>query len=442
MATATTYAITATRAARPELMPGNLRLHRSVGAGGANARAEVVQVQGALNGIPPALGGPETALAPDGVAGSRTVAAIRGFQSGWLDLVDGRLDPGGPTLQCLNAALGVPTARAAGDLPARATGRCALAWAALGGAVVGASGIAAARAVAARGPAPRSDPVILDIIRAMNRLDDLRDNVLFGVEMTVKAGVRMAERAFDYANLLVTPSRGLPGWNSREAPGRLAFLLLAKHFHLSEAEPTAALAAATRVLEVARRIQLRTVSRRGAFGVLFDQSDRYVATFRRMPHTWGAAAYNVVLGAADVPPRPSGQQLPSFLPAARAERTDRIYLTPLWDLGDSIWKQVALIHELAHYVGGVTPGIDDHAYADQAHYPGLPRAVRLRNTDCYALFLAERYHGTVNAARARGIDQTRMGNAPFVAADGEIILAEASGPQDPFAFPCGFPTRR
>jgi hypothetical protein len=298
--------------------------------------------------------------------------------------------------------------------------------------VIAASGFAAIRAAPAAPGAPRRDPLVLDIVRAMIRLDDLRDNVLFGVEMAMKAAVRMAERAFDYANLLVTPSRGLPGWNNREAANRLAFLLLAKHFHLSEAQPDRALAAATRVLEVARRIHLRTISRRGAFGVLYDQSDRYVANFRLRAADGDAAAYNVTLGGADRPAPPSNA----------VDRTDRIYLTPLWDKGDSTWKQLALIHELAHFVGGISPGIDDHAYAFQAHYTGLVPSLRLRNTDCHVLYLAERYHGTVAAARGRGIDPTKMGNFPFVEAGGGVVLPDPPAGKDPFAFPCGFPLKK
>jgi hypothetical protein len=432
MQQATVYAVTATRRSRADLLPGRLRLARSVGAGGANARSEVAAIQSALNGIPGSLAGPEPPLATDGLIGPKTLAAIRGFQAGWLDVRDGRIDPGGPTLACLNAAVGAPSARAPGDLPARATGPAARAWGALGSAVIGATGFAALRAAPGALPgAPRRDPLILDIIRAMVRLDDLRDNVLFGVEMAMKAAVRMAERAFDYANLLVTPSRGLPGWNDREAANRLAFLLLAKHFHLSEAEPSRALAAATRVLEVARRIHLRTISRRGAFGVLHDQSDRYISNFRLRPGDIGAA-YNIGLGGAD---RPNPLH-------HNGDRSDHIYLTPLWDRGDSTWKQCTLIHELAHFVGGISPGIDDHAYAFQAHYPTLVPSLRLRNTDCYALYLAERYHGTVAAARGRDIDPRKMGNFPFVEAGGNVVLPEPPSGPDPFAFPCGFPRKR
>jgi hypothetical protein len=431
MQQATIYAIHGTRRGPGDLLPGQLRLRQSVGAGGANGRPDVAAIQASLNGIPEPLAGPAVPLATDGLVGPKTLAAIRGFQAGWLDVRDGRIDPDGPTLACLNAAAGAPSSRAPGDLPERATGPAAQAWGALGSAVVAATGFAAIRAAPAAPGAPRRDPLILDIIRAMVRLDDLRDNVLFGVEMAMKAAVRMAERAFDYANLLVTPSRGLPGWNSRVAPNRLAFLLLAKHFHLSEAEPNRALAAATRVLEVARRIHLRTISRRGAFGVLFDQSDRYISNFRLRPGDIGAA-YNVGLGGADrpTPLRHNG------------DRSDRIYLTPLWDLGDSTWKQCALIHELTHFVGGISPGIDDHAYAYQAHYAGLVPSVRLRNTDCYVLYLAERYHGTVSAANARSIEARTMGNFPFVEAGGEVILPDPPDGKDDFAFPCSFPRKR
>lgn len=440
----TLYARTGARKARADRLPGELCLYGSVGKGGANARADVSAVQAALNGVPTALAGPAPALAIDGLAGPLTNGAIAQFQGGWLDVQDGRIDPGGPTLGCLNAAIGAPSARAADDLPARATGPAALAWGALGAAVVGASGLAAQRFAAPgtrAGPEPR-EPEILAIIRAMARLDDLRENVLFAVELLMKRALDMAQRARDYANQLVTPATRLPGWNSRENRGRLAFLLLAKHFHLSEAQPDRALEAATRVLEVAHRIRLATVSRRGAFGHLFDQGDRYVANFRRVSgDVWDAAAYNAVRGGGDIPGRPTGKHVPSFPPAERLERTDRIYLTPLWDGLTNLTKQAVLVHELTHFTGGVSPGITDPPYAYQPEYKTLAPARRLRTTDCYALYFIEPEMGSANAATALSTTIPDMGSLPFIGPDGVISLPQSPTDEDPFAFPCSFPIR-
>lgn len=425
-------------------LSGLLRLYRSVGTRGVNSRHDVSSVQSALNGVPASLGGPVTPLSIDGLAGPLTNGAIMAFQTGWLDLHDGRIDPGGLTLACLNAAIGAPTARVPGDLPPRATGPAAVAWGALGAAVVGATGLAAQRHAAPSRGAMRQavEPEMLAIIRAVLRLDDLRENVLLGVELTMKKAVSIAERAFDYARALTTPTMQLPGWNGREVSGRLAFLLVAKHFHLSERQPDRALAATARVLEVARRIRMRTISRRGAFGVLHDQSDRYVATFRTPARHPPPAAYNVGLGSADVPPHPTPHLTPSYPPNARFERTDRIYLTPLWDGLTNLQKQATLIHELAHFTGGVSPGITDHAYAFDPDYRTLSPAQRLSNTDTYSMYFCEPEMGSANTAAAHGISIPDMGSLPFVEPTGQIVLpGPPSGSPDVFAFPCTFPVR-
>lgn len=69
----------------------------SVGETGANQRGDVTAVQQRLR----AHGAP--GLKVDGMAGPRTVAAIRAFQSGRLRMVrpDGRVDPGGRTWRAL-----------------------------------------------------------------------------------------------------------------------------------------------------------------------------------------------------------------------------------------------------------------------------------------------------------------------------------------------------
>jgi peptidoglycan hydrolase-like protein with peptidoglycan-binding domain len=75
----------------------------SVGVGGANAKADVLTVQQLLNGVTPEDGGPQPLLAEDGIAGPKTNAAIKKFQTRQaLKVVDGRVDPNGPTLRKLN----------------------------------------------------------------------------------------------------------------------------------------------------------------------------------------------------------------------------------------------------------------------------------------------------------------------------------------------------
>lgn len=81
----------------PVPVPAAARLGGSVGAGGRNARSDVLMVQSALN-LRARAG-----LAEDGVCGKNTIAAIRRFQQTLgLERPDGRVDPGGPTERALN----------------------------------------------------------------------------------------------------------------------------------------------------------------------------------------------------------------------------------------------------------------------------------------------------------------------------------------------------
>jgi hypothetical protein len=83
--------------------PGASTIKASVGVGGRNVRADVLTVQQLLNGVAPEDGGPAPLLAEDGIAGPKTNAAISGFQRRQaLKVVDGRIDPAGPTLRKLN----------------------------------------------------------------------------------------------------------------------------------------------------------------------------------------------------------------------------------------------------------------------------------------------------------------------------------------------------
>lgn len=73
-------------------------LSSSVGLNGRNERHNVLAVQGLLRakGVDP---GPA-----DGICGSKTIAAIRRFQAGFMARPDGLVSPGGPTWQRLCAA--------------------------------------------------------------------------------------------------------------------------------------------------------------------------------------------------------------------------------------------------------------------------------------------------------------------------------------------------
>ncbi|MBV8226806.1 MAG: peptidoglycan-binding protein [Verrucomicrobia bacterium] len=73
----------------------------SVGKGGANRRDDTRAIQGLLGDLQIATG--TIPLAIDGIVGPKTIAAIVAFQQQNLGLpVDGRIDPGGPTMSGLD----------------------------------------------------------------------------------------------------------------------------------------------------------------------------------------------------------------------------------------------------------------------------------------------------------------------------------------------------
>ena len=82
---------------------GSGRISASVGAGGANAKADVLTIQKLLNGVAPEDGGPTPTLIEDGFIGPITRGAIAAFQKRQnLKIQDDRIDPLGPTLKRLN----------------------------------------------------------------------------------------------------------------------------------------------------------------------------------------------------------------------------------------------------------------------------------------------------------------------------------------------------
>jgi len=83
-----------------------LKISGSVGTGGMNKTADVRIIQTALNGIPADEGGTTTALKADGIAGTLTRTAITRYQQKNVTIIDGRVDPNGPTIRAMNQSLG------------------------------------------------------------------------------------------------------------------------------------------------------------------------------------------------------------------------------------------------------------------------------------------------------------------------------------------------
>jgi len=81
-------------------MTPTLAIKSSVGQGGKNLRHEVKLVQMLLNTWLPTVG--KDLLKPDGIVGPLTIGAIKAFQTAAkLKVVDGRIDPNGPTIHTL-----------------------------------------------------------------------------------------------------------------------------------------------------------------------------------------------------------------------------------------------------------------------------------------------------------------------------------------------------
>jgi len=77
-------------------------ISKSVGAGGANLRDDAVLIQKMLNAVQSISLGSNPLLKIDGLVGPLTIRSIAKFQQANLGWSDGRVDPGGRTLDRLN----------------------------------------------------------------------------------------------------------------------------------------------------------------------------------------------------------------------------------------------------------------------------------------------------------------------------------------------------
>jgi peptidoglycan hydrolase-like protein with peptidoglycan-binding domain len=74
-------------------------ISKSVGKGGYNIKEEVRYVQKLLNAWRQENGRPE--IQADGLVGPKTIGAIEDFQRAKTGIVDGRVDPNGPSIKAL-----------------------------------------------------------------------------------------------------------------------------------------------------------------------------------------------------------------------------------------------------------------------------------------------------------------------------------------------------
>lgn len=419
-------------------MPGLIALWRKVGNGGANRADDTFAVQTALNAVPVPLGGPEAPLKVDGKVGPRTIAAIRRFQQYWTKVIDGRVDPGGPTVQALNNLAGVPLPHKPKQGPAAAPAAPPkrTAWAP--------QRVQVAKAGVAHAPAPGANPDINKINAAIIRMDLIRYEHLPALQHILDRAMPQLQQAMRYAHLLHRPPVGPTAktWNSRDNDDRLCFLLVAKHLHLSEKNAPQALEAIDHVIGLVRVMRATLTERQTATGAMSDADDIYVALYRQPPGSnEGAHTYHG--GRWRQTGRRSGKVELGLDGKPMPERLDRIYVAPEFDGLSREMQRHVLLHELLHYCGELPYSplrIHDHAYIWQTRYAHLSKHQRKTNTDTLSVLLLDFATGTAMAARAAGVAETVLGTVPWVEFDGLITVPDvAPGAPDPVAFPASFP---
>jgi hypothetical protein len=421
-------------------MPGLVALWKSVGAGGANRSDDTDAVQTGLNAVPIPLGGPKAPLAVDGKVGPKTIAAIRRFQEYWTRVVDGRVDPGGPTVTALNTMAGVPLPHSPQQAKSTSTAprpkpppqRVQVA-----------AGIAGAPASAP--PHPTSGPPdLFQVNSAVMRMDLIRHEHLPALTHIMDRALPQLRQAQAYAHKLYRPPTGpgAEGWNARENPDRLCFLVCGKHLHLSESDPGFALEAIDQVLGLARVMRQTLTERQTATGAISDADDIYVALYRQ-PRNARQGAHTYAGGRWRRVGRDSGNVTVGIDGRPMPERLDRIYVAPLFDTLSRDTQRYILLHELLHYVGdlyGQAGAVLDFAYVWQPTYRTLPPRKRIRNTDCLALLLQDLSLGTAVTASAAMVDAKVVGRIPFVRTGGAMSVPPVTpGAKDHMAFPVKYP---
>jgi Putative peptidoglycan binding domain len=325
--------------------PGASVIKASVGAGGINAHNDVLTVQQLLNGVAPDDSGPLPLLAEDGIIGPLTNGAIRKFQQGQhLQVIDGRIDPNGPTLQRLNE-VSTPGQRAIAQLRA-----------VLGG------DVPAVRNLAGLGTALRR---ALRLKRTERTLPDL---IRAGRE-----GQRMIERAMDHMAL-----GGSAVSNNAESFRKADF-----HFKFGN-QP-----------------QAKTLQELGFIRTTFRRVNGVINNPR--PSIFGGNPFGVAIFEID--PTNKHPDWRAFTPtqAFDFKRNDgvtsgHVYLCDRIDFeGQDLFAHI-LMHELFHFVddeskerqiGDAPDGYREGAFK-LAHEP------RMHNADSYALFTS---HVAIGRAR-------------------------------------------
>lgn len=334
------------------------KIKGSVGAGGANAPADVLTVQRLLNGVAPADGGPVPLLAEDKLVGPLTTGAIKRFQTEQkLAVVDSRVDPNGPTIKRLNE-VSAPGRRAIEMLRAL-----------LGGTVPKADNLGALPAAA----------------RQALRLQRVQLAIGPLVELARKAE-RAAEMAMDHLTQGARLGAGPAG----------AFRRADLHFAL------------------AGRPQARAIAALRFIRTTFSRARTVLANPR--PSIFGGSPFGTAIFDID----PLGRPWHAYSPRQSADtgRADgvtsgRIYLCDRIDFNAQDLFVHILMHETIHFVDDetATREIDDARDGYREGAFRLTHEQRMHNADNYALFATH-----VGMGRARLV-ASQPSVAPHVPAD-------------------------
>ena len=398
-------------------MPGYVRIRGSVGTGGHNQPGDVQAVQAVLNAASRSLGGPLTALAVDGIVGPKTIHAIRQIQSAWTRVIDGRVDPGGPTIRVLNRLAGlVPPLSSDTRTTAVSTPSPAVGYAP-------ASGLALS-------PAELS---------AQQRLNDAQTRLMPLVVVAIIEALDILAKSQQYLGPLGSGRR--PSGAELRSEARLTFLFVAKHFRLHESDPFGSLSAAQQVTACFARmceaIRSRTVSTPA--GPRFDRLYALPIVPSHVVNVTDLAYVGEASGSMR-PGVPDGYSVPDpVTQKTMPEVCDGVYLLPRFDSMGPLQTSI-LIHELAHLSGGLGRDSVVLDFYNDRQLDAQPRAQHLINVRCYELFATELLWSTATAATMYQPPETGCFARLPSTTGGERIVAPSAPPSgpDPIAYPAGF----
>jgi peptidoglycan hydrolase-like protein with peptidoglycan-binding domain len=335
----------------------------SVGAGGANAKADVILVQELLNSVPPSEGGPTLLLAEDGIVGPKTQAAINKFQSKVLPHPDGRIDPAGPTIKALTGLIC--------DSPAVLPGRLGL--------------IARPNQAAGTPPAPAPNPVAGQATaegkKILKDLEPRIHSLRFKLTHQFPPTVAFLNKHFATGGSKITPTE----------IGFVQRIVSRIHFH---------------------------VARFNAFGIqlienviLFDPKDNVNLGWTvRGGDKLSTKQFQIYAQGGKTMKAP-GQS---------------VFVTNGFAAQTGFNKHWTVLHEMAHFVGprdGTGIEVDDHAYAFSNKFLTLSKFQKLHNAETISLFILEACVGTAAVVALSDLSKhaAHFNTFPKVTATGDIV---------------------